>query len=235
MLRSPEPRGARAAGVPSALLRDAPVHRLREARGDDAAGLEREERRRRRRPRACRRRGRRGRARSPPRRGRSCATPVPTSGSRTTPSPSTRARARTSSSRSAFRRSGGDEPAALVARERIRQAQERTQRRLHEAARSRRATTPDCPGGRTRASSRGRRTTPACPGGRRPPEDLLDAELGLDPTDEVVRPDGDAARGDEHVRLEAELDRRRGARPRRRRPPAGARPPRPSRRAPRRA
>ena len=34
---------------------------------------------------------------------------------------------------------------------------------------------------------------------RNSPEDLLDAELGLDPAHEIVRPDRDAAGGDEHV------------------------------------
>ena len=51
------------------------------------------------------------------------------------------------------------------------------------------------------------------------PEDLLDAELAEDPADEVVRPDGDAARRDEHVGSEPALER--GAmRTRRRRPPS---------------
>ena len=40
------------------------------------------------------------------------------------------------------------------------------------------------------------------------PEDLLDPELGRDLRDEVVRPDGDAAGGDEHVGLEPALERR---------------------------
>ena len=44
------------------------------------------------------------------------------------------------------------------------------------------------------------------------PEDLLDPELGLDPADEVVRADRHAARGDEHVVLEALPNRIAGAR-----------------------
>src|SRR4029077_20781049 len=38
------------------------------------------------------------------------------------------------------------------------------------------------------------------------PEDLLDAELRLDAAEEVVRADGHAARGNEHVVLETLLD-----------------------------
>src|SRR5207244_10555863 len=38
------------------------------------------------------------------------------------------------------------------------------------------------------------------------PKDLLDSELGLDPTDEVVRPNGDAARGDDDVRAQRMLE-----------------------------
>ena len=38
---------------------------------------------------------------------------------------------------------------------------------------------------------------------RHAPEDLLDAELGLDPADQIVRSNGHAARRDEHVSLEA--------------------------------
>ena len=56
------------------------------------------------------------------------------------------------------------------------------------------------------------------------PEDLLDPELGLDPPDEVVRADRDAARGDEHVVLEALPNRIAGARPRRPRPTRAASP-----------
>src|SRR5258708_34950247 len=40
------------------------------------------------------------------------------------------------------------------------------------------------------------------------PEHLLDAELGLDAPDQVVWSDGNAAGGDEHGRLEPELERR---------------------------
>src|SRR5439155_3389242 len=39
------------------------------------------------------------------------------------------------------------------------------------------------------------------------PEDLLDAELAQDPSDEIMRSDGDAARRDEHVGREAPLER----------------------------
>ena len=43
---------------------------------------------------------------------------------------------------------------------------------------------------------------------RHAPEDLVDAELGADLADQVVRADGDSAGADEHVRLEASLERR---------------------------
>src|SRR5581483_11916035 len=39
------------------------------------------------------------------------------------------------------------------------------------------------------------------------PEDLFDAELRLDPADEIVRSDRNAARGDEYVCLETARDR----------------------------
>ena len=39
------------------------------------------------------------------------------------------------------------------------------------------------------------------------PEDLLDAEAGRHPPDEVVRADRDASRGDDHVRLERPPER----------------------------
>ena len=39
------------------------------------------------------------------------------------------------------------------------------------------------------------------------PEVLLDAELGQDPADEVVRTDGDAPGADEHICIEAALER----------------------------
>ena len=48
-----------------------------------------------------------------------------------------------------------------------------------------------------------RRTRPACPGFHgHAPEDLVHAELGLDRADEIVRADGDTARGHKHVVLE---------------------------------
>ena len=42
---------------------------------------------------------------------------------------------------------------------------------------------------------------------RNPPEHLLHARLGLNATDEIVRPDGDTARRYEHIRSEPALDR----------------------------
>src|SRR5256885_12094602 len=35
----------------------------------------------------------------------------------------------------------------------------------------------------------------------------LDPQVGLDPPDEIVRPDGDPARGDDHVRAKRQLER----------------------------
>ena len=56
------------------------------------------------------------------------------------------------------------------------------------------------------------------------PEDLLDAELGAGSAHEVVRADRHAAGADEHVRLEAALERLADARPRRPRPGRSAPP-----------
>ena len=131
----------------------------------------------------------------------------PESGSSTMPSAPTRARARTSSSRASLRAQRRGEPARLEPRQRIAQPLERAQRGLHEelAADERRHRIARQPEHERRAAHAERDRLARLD--RDPPEDLLDAELGLDAAHEIVRPDGDAARGDEDVGFEPALER----------------------------
>ena len=132
----------------------------------------------------------------------------PVSGSSTTApsSPARSARAPARRGRVPARRSR--EPARLEPRAAGRRDPEARAAPAGRRARSRRATRPGSRAARRRASRPRTPNETGLPGfTATPPEDLLDAELGLDRADEVVRADRDAARGDEHVVLEPALER----------------------------
>jgi len=99
------------------------------------------------------------------------------------------------------------EPARLEARARVGGALERAERRLHEELRrdERRHRVAGQPEHERAAADAERDRLAGLHGDA--PEDLLDAELGLDPPDEIVRPHRDAARGDEDVRGQRALER----------------------------
>ncbi len=131
----------------------------------------------------------------------------PVSGSSSVPSASRRERARASSSRAAFLRSGAASRAVSyagsgsVAPCSARSAG-RTNSSTPTSARDGVAREPED----ERPSADAERERLSRPDGNAP-EVLLDTELGQDPPDEVVRADRDPARADEHVRLEAVLER----------------------------
>ena len=228
--QQPPPRSARSRSdathrTPAGWSRLPPGRIRRVARA--GALVEREEADATRRLRARRRPAERGRARPLPPRGRSCATPGRRSARARIASPSRcRRRARTNSSRCGFRRNGAPSTPVRVARLRV-----RAPCRARSAGRTKTSapTSDDTgfPGSPKTSVSPAHAERERLPGlDRDAPEDLLDAELGSDTSNEVVRTHRDAARGDEHVRLEARRDRlpmsvrrrpRRRAGPRRRR------------------
>ena len=126
----------------------------------------------------------------------------PASGSRTGPASLQEIRARAKSSRSGRGVTGAGERSRPKRRRRIGVPLERPQRRRDEEQRSdeRRERVPRQPEHERRVANAERERL-AGPH-RHAPEDLLDPEPRLDPADEVVRPDRDAAGGDDHIRLE---------------------------------
>ena len=126
----------------------------------------------------------------------------PESGSRTSSSPSRRRVARTSSSRSAFLRTAAAELPVPEGGERVRQAQERVDRRPHEELEGRQHGdgVPGQVEDQVVAADAEGHGLPRLHG--HAPEELLDAELGLDLADEIVRADRGAAGGHEHVEAE---------------------------------